>query len=256
MKLSVVRYATEALAKVLKLAGALLIVLFFSISPIIANPFDQKVSLVVIDAGHGGHDPGAVANGIMEKNLVLKVCQKLARMLEEDGMKVVMTRTDDVFLELEARCAVANSQVWPDGGSAIFISVHANSSSIEDANGYEVFSAYDDNPVDFLNESTPTVQGFRFAAIASNEASRLCAQKSNLLSERIVSSISSRLPEMRSRGAKEADLYVLNCSAMPSVLVEIGFLSNPDESRMMKSDSFQIRMAQAIKDGIEDYSGK
>ncbi|MFA7189457.1 MAG: N-acetylmuramoyl-L-alanine amidase [Sphaerochaetaceae bacterium] len=218
------------------------------------GPFNHAVGLVVIDPGHGGHDPGAVGNGLNEKDAVLSIALKLRDLLSDDGIEVVMTRDSDVFVELEQRCVIANSALWPEGKSALFVSIHANSSEASEASGFEVYTARNDKVIDFLNESTPAGIGFRFASLSREKASQECALMSDRLGRAIVDSIASGFPYMNRRGLKEGNLYVLNCTAMPSALVEAAFISNPEEVLSLGSDAFAVKMAEAIESGILDYS--
>ncbi len=173
--------------------------------------------LVVVDAGHGGHDPGAIsAGGIYEKNINLRVAAKVARRLEASGTGVVMTRWQDTFLELEERAAVAN-----DRDADLFISIHADSSPSPDLQGFTLYVA----------------RG------ASRDAYRAARALSRTLSRTVSDT----------RGIREADYRVLVQTHCPAVLIELGYLSNAHEASRLRDDDYQDRLAQAIVDGILSY---
>ncbi|ERN51802.1 N-acetylmuramoyl-L-alanine amidase [Alkalihalophilus marmarensis] len=174
---------------------------------------------IVVDAGHGGHDPGAVAasNGLREKDFNLAVALKLQRRLEAAGARVIMTRTTDVFLTLTERANIANRN-----NADAFISIHANAGP-SSANGSETF----------WNRNH-----------ASADSKRLA--------ESIQSEMIAKL-NTRNRGVKEGNFTVIQTSRMASVLVEVGFLSNAEEARKLASNSFQEDAAEAIFQGTVKY---
>lgn len=176
---------------------------------------------IVIDPGHGGRDGGASANGIIEKNLVLDVSLILRDKLAATGATVIMTRSTDVFIELTDRAKIAN-----DANADAFISIHANAAG-ETAHGLETF----------WNK-------------------RHESEESKLLAETIQKHLVETL-KFRDRGAKERDLSVIRNSTMPSVLVELGFITNAAEAERMKQQMFKEDAATAILTGIlEFYSNK
>lgn len=174
-------------------------------------------SLVVIDAGHGGHDPGTISPiGLQEKNINLRVAAKIARLLEQRGLGVLMTRWQDRFLELEERADIANRRE-----TGLFVSIHSDSAPSRDARGFTVY----------------------VANAASSEAWRAA---------RAISGAMDRTG-LDSRGIHEADYRVLVQTNCPAVLVELGYLSNPQDAARLANDSFRDRLAEAIADGITAY---
>ncbi|OIJ11715.1 hypothetical protein BKP37_14820 [Anaerobacillus alkalilacustris] len=174
--------------------------------------------IIVIDPGHGGNDPGAVAHGYREKDIVLKMSLFLKQKLEQAGAKVVMTRSSDVFVSLSNRTAVAKN-----ANADIFLSIHTNSSTFESAHGTETF----------WNRNY---------------------ERHN--SEKLASSLQSKLVQnlgLRDRGVKEAGFEVIKYTQMPSVLIELGFLTNKAEAQKLASSQFQEQAAQAILEGLLDY---
>lgn len=174
--------------------------------------------LVMIDPGHGGKDPGAVGiGGLQEKQVILPISQEVARILRQNNVNVQMTRDTDYFVSLQGRTQLANR-----AGADLFVSIHANAISLSrpDVNGLEVFY-------------------FQSA-------------KSRSLSQTIHRSILSQI-RMRDRGVKTARFYVLRNTAMPSALVEVGFVTGREDAPNLSSPDFRDRMAQAIADGILEY---
>jgi N-acetylmuramoyl-L-alanine amidase len=172
---------------------------------------------VVIDPGHGGKDPGATSVlGYYEKDINLAVARKVAWLLEQKGLRVKMTRTDDYFVELEDRAAMANNI-----NADLFVSIHADSFPKSSRRGFTVY-----------------------VANAASYSSRLAAND-------IVRSMSGT--GLNSFGVDTANYHVLTGTRGPAVLVELGYLTNRREAALLSSGSFQNRLAEAIADGITDY---
>lgn len=169
---------------------------------------------VCIDPGHGGHDPGAVGGGVKEKDIALSVAKQIGAYLEVWGYAVMLTREDDTFVSLSGRAVKANS--W---GADLFISVHCNSAGDESANGMEVY-----------------VHTTRSAA---------STRAANAIYDRLLPASG-----LRGRGVKAKDLAVLRETKMPAVLVELGFVSNPDDRAKLTYSAWQDDAAKAIADGI------
>ena len=167
---------------------------------------------IVIDAGHGGFDRGGVpGQRISEKDKTLDVAQRLKRILQADGYRVVMTRDSDVFIPLGTRVAIANSN-----RGATFVSIHFNCASRVGANGIETYYYRSDS-----------------AALAAS------------IHRNVVSSAPSE-----NRGIRRRGFYVLRRTSIPSVLVECGFLTNPTEGRLALTADYRQRLAEQIARGI------
>jgi len=174
---------------------------------------------IVIDAGHGGRDPGATSVlGDYEKTINLKVAKKVAALLTERGFKVKMTRTSDRFIELEDRAYIAN-RLRAD----LFVSIHSDSFPKSSRRGYTMYVA-----------KTASRSSFRAAASIARSMSRT---------------------GLHSFGTQTANYKVLIGTRGPAVLVEMGYLTNRREAALLRSPSFQTRLAEAIADGISDYFG-
>jgi N-acetylmuramoyl-L-alanine amidase len=218
---------------------------------------------IVLDAGHGGHDSGATGpTGLMEKDLVLDVTKRVARLVDDRlGLKVLLTRDTDVFVPLRERTSFANRQ-----RADLFVSIHANAHRERDADGVETY---------FLS-SEATDNGARQVAAAENGAVQLepggrgtgkvdivrtilwdLAQsefqvESERLAEVVHDSVTKTL-RIGNRGVKQAGFYVLGGAAMPAILLEIGFVTNPREERKLRESRHRDDLARAILLGIAEY---
>jgi N-acetylmuramoyl-L-alanine amidase len=219
------------------------------------NP-GPAVRKIVLDPGHGGKDPGAIGSGgIAEKDIVLAVAKKLANKLKRDmGADVVLTRTDDRFIPLEERTAIANAQ-----GADLFISLHMNASPNPEARGLETY--YLDNTNDEASlrlaareNGTSRKQVSDLQFILSDMIQNMKLEDSINLAHRLhhslVGRLSSGFTEVKDLGVKKALFYVLVGARMPSVLVEMFFISNPAEARAMSEESYQDTVVEALYDGI------
>lgn len=185
------------------------------------NPF--KDSKVAIDPGHGGADTGAIGvTGLKEKDFNLAVALLLAEFLEDVGAEVVMTRDDDYSVSNKERVGVAN-----DAEVDVFVSIHANAYSNPDSNGIETY---------YCSNS------------GNSDAGKFLAQQ---LQRELISTI-----DFRDRGVKTNSYYVLKNTDMPSALVEVGFLSNPEEEKWLKTDNARAETAEALFLGLESYLRK
>ena len=215
----------------------------------------------MLDAGHGGHDGGASANGIREKDITLAVAKKVGHYVEDRlGIRVVYTREDDRFIELHERGRIANESC-----GKLFVSIHANAAGSSSAHGSETFflglhkseSAADvmerENSVVALESDPGLYAGFDDAEIIVQTLATTAYQRE---SERLASLIQDQFEhraERPSRGVKQAGFLVLWRASMPAVLIELGFVTNPSEARFLRSEYGQDLLASAIFRSIRDY---
>ncbi|MEM1042151.1 MAG: N-acetylmuramoyl-L-alanine amidase [Bacteroidota bacterium] len=216
---------------------------------------------IVLDAGHGGKDPGAVANGLREKDIALAVTRKVGAYVEDRlGIDVVYTRDDDTFIELHERGRIANESC-----GKLFVSVHANAARNRRAQGTETFflglhrseSARRvmerENGVVKLESDPDLYAGFDDADRVMQMLATTAYQRE---SERLASLIEGQFEHRAdrfSRGVKQAGFLVLWGASMPAVLVELGFLTNQAEARFLRSERGQDLLASAIFRSIRDY---
>ncbi len=172
---------------------------------------------VVIDAGHGGRDPGATSIlGYQEKAVTLHVGIEAARLLSERGLDVILTRGSDVFVPLEQRAAAANQRK-----ADIFVSIHADAAANRAARGFTLYTC----------------------------------RKPSSASQRVAGAIENRMADtgFESRGIRKADFRVLVQTHCPAVLVELGYLSNPQDAALLARESVLAGLARAVADGVCDH---
>jgi N-acetylmuramoyl-L-alanine amidase len=217
---------------------------------------------VVIDAGHGGHDPGAVGlRKLYEKDVVLDIAQKVKKILSADPLyEVFLTREKDVFLPLETRTTIANRK-----NADLFVSVHANASPRREAKGIETYllNWTDDEEANRVaaRENKITLKQMRAMkkqmdivdVIKSDLMRENKRDESIKLANYIQRSLVSDLEEQDDLGVKQAFFYVLFGARMPSVLVEVSFISNLEEERLLSQDDFRMEIAASIVVGIKKY---
>ena len=185
-------------------------------SPTPVLPSTRQV--IVIDPGHGGRDPGAVGrDNIYEKNIVFDISLQVASLLEAQGMTVVMTRTQDVTLDLEPRVQTAEYS-----NADVFVSIHANA----------------------INLSRPDVNGSETYYYRSNNGYALA----NSIQQRLINDVG-----MNDRGVREARFYVIRRTSMPAVLVEVGFVTGEIDAPLLNTAAVRTDMAEAIAQGILNY---
>ena len=214
---------------------------------------------IVIDPGHGGKDPGAIGvGGIMEKDLVLSIAKKLALKLKNEmGIQVVLTRNDDRFVALEDRTHRANAE-----DADLFISLHTNASANGEARGVETY--YLDNTSDEAamrlaarenGGARKTVSDLQF--ILSDMTQNMKLEDSITLAHRlqqsVVGGMSKAVGEVRDLGVKKALFYVLVGARMPSVLVEMFFITNRVEGPAMSHEANQDALVDSLFEGIQKY---
>jgi N-acetylmuramoyl-L-alanine amidase len=181
------------------------------------SPWELTGKTIVIDAGHGGKDPGTTsAKGFQEKDINLDVARQIAQILRNKGHRVILTRDSDEFIELEERAAVANR-----AKADVFVSIHADSSAKSNLTGFTIY----------------------------------VGRSGSWSSSKLADAIDTRMAQtsISSNGIKKADYRVLTHTRCPAVLVEIGYLSNYWEAKQLNNNDTQRRLAQAVAEGVTDY---
>ena len=219
-----------------------------------------KVGRVVIDPGHGGHDQGTEGtHGLLEKDLVLDVAKRVGKLIEDRmNAEVIYTRTDDTFIPLEGRTALANERK-----ADLFLSIHANSSPIPRISGVETYYL-NFNPskeaMDVAARENATSQKsiFDLQDIVQKITLHDKAEESREFAARLQAALfafsARNFPSEKNRGVKKAPFVVLIGATMPSVLAEIGFLSNTREEALLKKPEFRQKLAEALFRGISRYA--
>ncbi len=219
-----------------------------------------KVSRIVIDAGHGGHDTGTIGpTGLMEKDLCLDVALRLGKIIEQKlpGADVVYTRSDDTFIPLEERTNIAN-----EAKADLFISIHANSSPDHDARGVETYYLNLKGSAEAMEvaarENASSQQGVHdLEDLVKRIARTEKIDESKDLAEDVQDSLAKRIQRaarpVKNRGVRKAPFVVLIGADMPSILTEISFLSNPSDERLLKNPEHRQRIAEGVYQGVSAY---
>jgi N-acetylmuramoyl-L-alanine amidase len=216
------------------------------------------ISRIVIDPGHGGHDPGAQSRGASEADVVLDIALRLEQLFtREPGVEVVLTRRTNVFVPLEERTAIANRQ-----NADLFLSIHANASRNSKARGVETY---------FLNfASTPDAEAVAarensasgrtmhslpdiVKAITLNNKLDESRDFATIVQREMVGHLSGANKNLRDLGVKQAPFVVLIGAGMPSVLAEISFITHSQEGKLLKSKAYRQKIAEALYQGVERY---
>jgi N-acetylmuramoyl-L-alanine amidase len=223
-----------------------------------------KIKTIAIDAGHGGHDPGAIGkSGLKEKTITLDIAQRLAALVKERlGCTVVMTRDKDVFIPLEQRPFIAKSK-----GADLFVSIHVNANRKKQARGIETYiqglrasdrdamaTAARENATtsktlgELDDELTRILKGLR---MESNDEDSI--HLAHAVQGSLVNAVRPIQSHVVNHGVKRAFFYVLINTGMPSILAEVGFISNPEEERMLRTNAYRQSIAEALYQGVKKY---
>jgi N-acetylmuramoyl-L-alanine amidase len=223
----------------------------------LAQQLGLGIRKIVIDPGHGGKDPGAMAFGLKEKDIVLKISKKITKILNNTyHYEVVLTRTKDIYLPLEERTAIANTHK-----SDLFISIHINAHADQASGGIETY---------FLNLATDA-NAMRIAARENASSTHSIGELQDILvslmknskideSSRLAGFVQTNLVsglgrsyKPRDLGVKQAPFYVLIGAEMPAILAEISFITNPDEAKLLQDDQYLNKIAEQLAAGIVAY---
>jgi len=226
----------------------------------------EKIGFIILDAGHGGKDPGAVGKGgLKEKTITLKLAKKVEALLKKklENTKLKATRSSDRFIELAERAEIANRELKKDT-NGLFVSIHVNASISSRISGFETY---------FLSQNPTNEEARKTAALENNvvilenqgsgkkkfedvdyiEALMMTTQiqkESSLLAGSVQRNIDKNIKEFKSRGVHKADFFVLRGALMPAVLVEVGFITHQKEIKYLKTDDYQDKLAEGIVNGI------
>lgn len=227
-------------------------------SPSLSQQLGLKIRKVVIDPGHGGKDPGAIGRrGTKEKDITLKIAKLVGKKLDGKVDKVILTRDRDVFIPLEERTAIANKN-----DADLFVSIHINASPRKSASGIETyilnFSKDDEARRVAAREnatSTRSVSDLEFIlkdlikTAKTNDSSQLAVT----VQDKLLKNLKTRYRDIRSNGVKGAPFYVLVSADMPSILVEVSFISNSRDEKRLRDPKYLEKAAEGISEGIIDF---
>ncbi len=224
---------------------------------------DRSDSLVVIDAGHGGHDSGAVNSGKKEKDLVLKITQKLYKEFKREGYRVHLTRNSDRFLRLDERTKIADQK-----DAEVFISVHANAignvsrfNEVEGVETYFLQETRDARSQDIAARENASVlmgtdQLSKNVIIDSVLSGPKIIQSHKLaidVQNKMIKQLNKNFKGVKNGGVRPAPFYVLVGASRPSILVEVGYITNPKERQRLYTSKYQKVIAEGIVEGVGRY---
>jgi N-acetylmuramoyl-L-alanine amidase len=211
---------------------------------------------IVVDAGHGGWDLGTVGRrGLLEKDLVLEIAQRLGKLLESRlGSEIIYTRQDDNYISLDDRAGIAN-QAQAD----LFISVHANYSDLPSARGVETyytnfFSIPSSKDIETRENGSKNSASNGLSPIELHERIGQSRRLAASVQRSLYATLSASNPGLRDRGIKEAGFVVLTETAMPGILAEVSFVSSPKDEQRLRSDGYREQIAEALYKGIARYA--
>jgi len=224
----------------------------------LARQLGLGLSRVVIDPGHGGHDPGAQAFRVTESELVLDLALRLEKLLlKQKGLEVVMTRRTDEFIPLEERTAIANRE-----SADLFLSIHANASENTKARGVETYylnfaqnaeaeavAARENSASERAIHNLPEI----LKAIALNDKIDESKDFAELVQRAMMRRLQPQNPALKSLGVKRAPFVVLIGAGMPSVLAEVSFVTNKQEAALLRTGAYRQRIAEALFDAVMQY---
>lgn len=218
----------------------------------------RRVHTVVVDAGHGGRDPGATGiGGLREKDVNLDISRMLADRLKDRGFEVVLTRDDDRTLTLEERTAIAESS-----GGDVFVSIHANASGRSHTRGIEIYTLdanHERHSLDVAarENGVPAARldplQRALARIQAGEVASHSERLAGLVHENVIRGVQQRDRTLPDLGLKKGPFYVLFMSSMSAVLVETGFVTNRHDAKLLRSVQYQSLLAEQIAEGVDDY---
>ncbi|MDP3503982.1 MAG: N-acetylmuramoyl-L-alanine amidase [Myxococcales bacterium] len=224
----------------------------------LAQQLGLKVRRVIIDAGHGGHDTGAIGpTGVREKDVALAVALKLKDKLEALGLEVVLTRDDDTFVALDQRTRIANKE-----HGDLFISIHCNAAPSKNLRGVETYTLNTSSNRYSVRlaarENATTERGINdLQYILADLATKANTGESQRLAESVqrslIRGLSKEYKGIRDLGTKEALFVVLLGAKMPSILVETSFLSNPEDEQRLASEAYQQALADNVAEAVESF---
>ncbi len=223
-----------------------------------------NIKKIVVDAGHGGYDPGTIGRslGTKEKDINLDLAKRLKNLLQEQGVQVVMTRTSDAFVPLQRRVEITNR-----AQADLFISIHSNANRTRSLNGFEIYyvspAANDAKRAINAAQNIPlNINPDYFASRSTNLKAILWdmiytdSRAESIDLARSICRIIDRDCDARVIGVKGANYYVLKGATMPAILIEVGFLSNLTEEKLLRSSSYREKLAESIVNGVNQYAEK
>jgi N-acetylmuramoyl-L-alanine amidase len=235
----------------------------------VRNFFDDKkdegkehysVAAILIDPGHGGKDTGAIGEiggmRLLEKDLTLEVSKRVVDLLKSryPSRKILVTRKGDSYPTLDDRVAMANSIDLENDEAVIYVSIHANASFNKTAKGYEVWYLNPEYRRTVVDAETVREKGKDIAPILNAMLEEEFTTESIILARNVYERLGAELgPQSPGRGIRPEEWFVVRNAKMPSILIEMGFITNPDEGRLLSGSGYLRRIGDAIYNGIVDF---
>lgn len=243
---------------ILKLIVLTFMLILINVSLFAINPFNYPIKTIFIDPGHGGKDTGAsriwdFAGGtVNEKDITLKIANKVSTILQKkySDINVYQTRVDDEYLTLQERSEICYRTLIEPKTSVIYVSIHVNAVEDNTPSGFEIFTKNENDNKILFDQKTPIENIPFFSSEPSSKLNSDLYAKSYELATNVESSLSSYFPLATNRGIKQDELYVLNVSRAPSILIEVGFLSNEEDAKNLLNEEYLDKIAYAIAIGI------
>ena len=218
-----------------------------------------RISTILIDPGHGGKDTGAIGevNGLrlLEKDLTLEVSKRVVELLKSSypGRNIITTREGDTYPTLDERVAIANEAGLRKDEAIIYVSIHANASFNKNAKGYEVWYLNPEYRRTVVDANTVKEKGTEIAPILNAMLEEEFTTESIILARKVYDRLGTAIgPESQGRGIRAEEWFVVRNAKMPSILIEMGFITNPDEGLMLSSSGYLRKIGDAIYNGIVD----
>ena len=225
-----------------------------------------SVAAILIDPGHGGKDPGAIGEQavagkklrVVEKDITLAVSLKLYAELKQrfPDKRILLTRGDDSYPSLDDRVELANSVELSANEAIIYVSIHANSSFNKNAKGYEIWYLNPEYRRTLVDSKKPGGPGQEIAPILNAMLEEEFTTESIILARDIMTGLQAEIgSQSPNRGIRAEEWFVVRNAHMPSVLIETGFVTNPDEGKLLTSDDYLSRVADGVYNGLVDFVG-
>jgi N-acetylmuramoyl-L-alanine amidase len=225
-----------------------------------------SIAAILIDPGHGGKDPGAIGEQtvagkkqrVVEKEVTLEISRKLYSSLKAKfpDKQILITREGDSYPTLEDRVEIANSVELASNEAIIYISIHANSSFNKNAKGFEVWYLNPEYRRTLVNSDKPGGPGHEIAPILNAMLEEEFTTESIILARNIMGGLQATVgADSQNRGIRADEWFVVRNASMPSVLIEAGFLTNPEEGKLLAKDDYLARVADGVYNGIVDFVG-
>ena len=219
-----------------------------------------KVAAILVDPGHGGKDTGAIAeNGqyrLYEKDLTLEVSKRVVDLLKGrySDRRILTTRESDTYPSLDDRVSMANAVSLGPSEAVIYLSIHANASFNKNAKGYEVWYLNPDYRRTVVDAQTVKEKGSDIAPILNAMLEEEFTTESIILARKVYERLGAAISkESPGRGIRAEEWFVVRNAKMPSILIEMGFITNPEEGRLLTDEGYLRRIGDAIYNGVVDF---